>query len=129
MPAFETDGWRLNDGEQLHREAPATFWIPDLEARKILQPGDFVKLIFEFTEVPGVPMPVERMWVIIRERIPGGYIGMLDNEPDFIAQNDYFWIGSELPFEYRHIINIAPGNEESRVAAGGPVSIPWDRST
>jgi uncharacterized protein YegJ (DUF2314 family) len=25
---------------------------------------------------------VERMWVIVRERTPTGYIGMLDNEPN-----------------------------------------------
>jgi hypothetical protein len=78
--------------------------------------------------VPGAPDPVERMWVIIHERIPGGYIGMLDNKSSFIAENEYFWVGSEVPFEYRHIINIAPANEESRAAARGPVSIPWDRS-
>ncbi len=128
MPAFETDGWRLNDGEQLHREAPATFEIPDIELRKILQPGDFVKLIFEFDEVPGAPDPVERMWVIIREKISGGYIGMLDNTPSFIAENKYFWVGSELPFEYRHIIDVLPGDKKSRATAQGPVSIPWDRT-
>jgi hypothetical protein len=46
-PDLEKDGCRLHDGEQRNREAPETFLIPDLALRKILQPGDFAKLIFE----------------------------------------------------------------------------------
>ena len=45
-PDFETDGWCLDDGEERHREAPDTFWIPDLEMRRVLRRGDFAKLIF-----------------------------------------------------------------------------------
>lgn len=127
-PSFETDGWRLIDGEQRHREAPATFEIPDLALRKILRPGDFVKLIFEIM-VEGGDTAVERMWVIIREQIPGGYIGMLDNTPGEIGQNDRFWVGSELPFDYRHVIDVSHGDEKSVAMARAPVPIPWDRST
>jgi hypothetical protein len=68
------------------------------------------------------------MWVIVRERTPGGYIGMLDNEPDSISENNSFWLGTEVPFEYRHIITVEHGNAESIATAKAPVPIPWDRS-
>jgi hypothetical protein len=67
--------------------------------------------------------------VIIREQIPGGYVGMLVNQPDAIAENDRFWVGSELPFDYRHIIAVSHGNKESIAAAMAPAPIPWNRST
>jgi uncharacterized protein YegJ (DUF2314 family) len=78
-PDFIKDAWCLLDGEQRHREAPTTFEIPELALRKILQPGDFAKLMFKIA-VEGEEK-VERMWVIIRERTPSGYIGMLNNTP------------------------------------------------
>jgi hypothetical protein len=68
------------------------------------------------------------MWVIIRERTASGYIGMLNNEPDSIPENDRLWLGTELPFEFRHIIAVDYGNEESIMLARAPVPIPWDRS-
>lgn len=52
------------------------------------------------------PVAVERMWVVVRERTASGYLGVLDNEPDSIAENDEFWVGTELPFGPQHIINI-----------------------
>jgi hypothetical protein len=127
-PSFESDGWQLLDGEQRHRESPKTFEIPDLALRKILDVGDFAKLMFEMMVGPEGKTAVARMWVIIREQIPGGYIGMLDNEPGAIAKNDRFWAGSELPFEYRHIIAVDHGDEKSVAIARAPVPIPWDRS-
>lgn len=127
-PDLEKDGWCLHDGEQINREAPQTFLIPDLALRKILQPGDFAKLIFEIA-VEGEEYPaVERMWVIIRKRTDSGYIGMLDNQPDAISANDSFWLGTEIPFDYRHIIAVCHGNEASLALAKVPVPIPWDRA-
>src|SRR4051812_14640546 len=128
VPDFENDGWCLDDGEQRHREAPATFLIPNLELRKILQPGDFAKLIFKIA-VEGDDEPIfERMWVIIRERTPDGYVGVLDNKPGGIPENDRLWLGTELPFDFRHIIAVEHGTEQSRAAASAQVPIPWDRS-
>ncbi|MCG7347883.1 hypothetical protein [Sphingomonas sp. ACRSK] len=49
---------------------------------------------------------VERMWVLVRKRTANGYLGVLDNEPDAIAENNEFWLGSELPFTAKHVINI-----------------------
>jgi hypothetical protein len=127
-PDFKKDGWCLDDGEERHRAAPKTFLIPDLAVRKLLQPGDYAKLIFEIAVEDDEYPSVERMWVIVRERTANGYVGMLDNEPNSIAENDQFWLGTELPFEYRHIISVRPGNEESIAAAKARVPIPWDRS-
>jgi hypothetical protein len=128
-PSFVRDGWCLEDGEKLHREAPATFHIPDLALREILQPGDLAKLIFRIAVEDDEHGAVERMWVIIRERVPGGYVGMLDNDPDSIAKNDRFWCGAELPFEYRHIIAVSHADETTTALAKAPVPIPWDRSS
>jgi hypothetical protein len=98
-PDFVKDGWCLEDGEELHREAPATFFIPDLALRMLLQPGDLAKLIFKIAVEGDEYGAVERMWVIVRERTPTGYVGMLDNEASSISENGQFWRGTELPFE------------------------------
>ena len=106
-PDFDVDGWCLEDGEQRHREAPATFHIPSRRVREHLKPGDFAKLIFRIAvDNTSEPERVERMWVIVRECHPDGYVGTLDNEPSAIQQNDTFWLGTELPFEPRHIIAV-----------------------
>jgi len=126
-PNFEKDGWCLDDAEQIHEDSPHTFFIPELALRKILRPGDFAKLIFRISVGGDEPVSVERMWVIVRECIPGGYMGMLNNEPDAISENDEFWVGTELPFEYRHIIAVDHANDESRALATSPAPIPWTR--
>ena len=53
---------------------------------------------------------------------------MLDNEPTLIGQNDRLWVGSELPFDCRHIIAVQPGDESSAALAKAPAPIPWVRS-
>ena len=127
-PDFDVDGWSLDDGEERHREAPTTFWIPALSDRQALQKGDWAKLIFRIAVGNSdEPVSVERMWVIVRERVPGGYIGMLDNEPDAISENEEFWVGAELPFQYRHIIGIEKRTEKSITLADAPPPIPWRR--
>jgi len=120
-PDYARDGWCLEDGKDYHRAAPTTFHIPDLELRRLLQPGDLAKLIFKIAIEGDERGAVERIWVIVRERTPTGYIGMLDNEPDSIAKNDQFWLGTEFPFEYRHIIAVAPDDETSIALAKAPV--------
>ena len=113
-PDIEVNGWCLEDGEAYHRETPDTFWIPDRSSRENLQPGDLAKLIFRISvDNPDEPSAVERMWVVVRERIPGGYLGVLDNDPDAIAENDVLWSGVELPFAARHVININARDDNS----------------
>lgn len=123
------DRWCLEDGEQQHREAPTTFLIPDLEVRRGLQPGDFAKLIFKIAmDDEEEPESVERMWVIVRERVRGGYFGVLNNQPATISENDQLWVGTELPFEPRHSISAQHANRESMAIASSSPPIPWDRT-
>lgn len=121
-PDFEHDGWCLEDGEELHREAPETFWLPELKDRQSLQPGDLVKLIFRISvDNEEEPVAVERMWVIMRERVGEHYLGILDNDPYAIEENEEFWSGIELPFAPRHVIDI----DRADVAeASQPVPLP-----
>jgi hypothetical protein len=129
IPDFKTDGWSLENGEEYHREAPDSFFIPDLEVRQILQPGDFAKLIFRIAVADeSEPEAYERMWVIVRERTSGGYLGILASEPDSIEQNDEFWLGTELPFEPKHIIAVDHANSESIETAKQPPGVPWRRA-
>lgn len=81
-PDFDVDGWCLESGEERHRENSHTFWIPDHEDRERLRQGDLAKLIFRINvNNEEEPEAIERMWMIVRDRIPEGYIGVLDNDP------------------------------------------------
>ncbi len=127
-PDFEIDGWCLEDGEERHRAAPETFHIPDEELRSGLEPGEFAQLIFRIAlDNDKEPESVERMWVIVRERTATGYMGVLDNQPATVVENDTFWVGTELPFEPRHIISARPANAASDEIARMPAPIPWVR--
>jgi hypothetical protein len=113
-PDFELDGWCLEDGEAIHREAPKTFWIPDQARREGLQAGDLAKLIFRISVADkDEPVAVERMWVVVRERLSGSYLGILDNDPYAITENDDLWSGVEIPFAARHIIDVRPRDEDT----------------
>jgi hypothetical protein len=126
-PDFETDGWCLEDGEARHAEAPATFQIPPIGERERLAPGDLAKLIFRIA-LDGQEEPAfERMWVLVRERAGGAYLGLLDNDPAAIAENDALWSGVELPFAPRHVIDIRPGDAASRAAAAREPRRRWGR--
>lgn len=125
-PSYDLDGWELGDGEAMHAAAPAIFEIPSAEARSSLQAGDYAKLVFRIlVESEEEPVSVERMWVIVRERVDGGYLGILDNEPDAIAENDDLWVGTELPFQPRHVIDILSGNAASVALAEAKPRKPW----
>ncbi len=127
-PDLDLDGWCLEDGEALHREAPDTFWLPDLERREALQPGDLAKLVFRISvDNADEPIAVERMWVLVRERVGSRYLGVLDNDPYAIEENDELWSGVELPFSPRHVIDIYPADEATRAQAAQPPLREWAR--
>jgi len=99
--------WDLDDGEELHREAPATFWMPAEQRRQSLVKGDLVKLIFQMTvrdrATGKETLEAERMWVIVEGRDGDRYHGILDNDPyctrDLVS-------GAAVMFERRHVIQI-----------------------
>jgi hypothetical protein len=127
-PDFEVDGWCLEDGEDLHAEAPATFWLPDLEQREQLQPGDLAKLVFRISvDNDEEPVAVERMWVLVRERAGEHYFGVLDNDPYAVEENDELWSGVELPFAARHVGDIDPADEATRAKAEETPRRAWPR--
>ena len=126
MPDFEVDGWCLEDGEARQAANPERFVIPPPDVRHGLWVGDFAQLIFRIAvEDEEYPEEFERMWVIVREVSEDGYIGILDNEPGSVAENDDFWCGIDLPFEARHVIDAREGNEESVGIAAVPAKRPW----
>ncbi len=92
--------------------APTTFTIPNAIARNSLQPGDFAKLMFEIRRGEE-DLVVERMRVLVTARREFGYVGILDNDPREIAENDELWSGTELPFKSRHVIAIQPRDAAS----------------
>tara|TARA_R110000787_G_C13179494_1_gene421674 strand:+ start:166 stop:561 length:396 start_codon:yes stop_codon:yes gene_type:complete len=127
-PDLQIDGWCLEDGEVYHADAPSTFWIPEREDRENLQPGDLVKLIFQISlDDPDEPIAVERMWVLVRERLPEGFLGLLDNDPSAIGENDEFWSGIELPFQTRHVIDIDRGDNSTLALALREPRRSWSR--
>jgi hypothetical protein len=99
--------WELDDGEEINREAPSTFWIPAAERRAALAEGNIVKLIFRMTlrhpETGEELVEVERMWVIVEGRDGGTYRGQLDNDPHCTSD---FTSGAAVEFEPRHVIQI-----------------------
>lgn len=91
----------LGDGEELHRSAPDTFWIPSAEERATLQPGQTVKLAFHQRWLS--PSCAERMWVTIVRRDAGGYVGRLANEPESITA---LQLGDVVRFTMKNVIKI-----------------------
>ena len=127
-PSSELDGWDLDNGEEYHAAAPATFWIPPRSERENLQVGDYAKLIFRISlDSEDDPCSVERMWVLVRGRIGDCYFGILDNEPDGIEENEELWLGTELPFRAEHVINIIAADKESVDLARRPPRRAWPR--
>jgi hypothetical protein len=81
VPSLDDDGWQLESAVARHREAPATFEIPDEETRTRLVPECDAKLIFTM-RLPNGREVVERMWVQITGYTSIGYAGVLNNEPE-----------------------------------------------
>ena len=61
----------------------------------------------------GLERGVERMWVIIKRRLPGLYVGVLDSEPQSIEPDPRFLVrGMEVVFGPEHIIDISEPSRE-----------------
>ena len=91
----------LDDGEVIHRDNPKSFFIPSRMQRENLLPGELVKLIFRITVGPKTD--IERMWVIVKARTDGAYVGTLDNDPFCTTE---LKSGHEIQFGPEHVIQI-----------------------
>lgn len=112
LATLEEDGWQLDDGDAIAAAYPETFWLPPLEQRQALQPGQIVKLIFRILttdEQDREEQHVERMWVVVTGREGGLYSGDLDNQPYCTEE---MAPGMPLWFEARHVINIHSDDED-----------------
>ena len=111
FPTIDADYWTLVSGEDRHRAAPDTFWIPPLDERQGLQVGDAAKLIFEIEsadEDGQISSEYERMWVVVSEVTPPYFIGRLTNRPADLDEGSGFYLtlDVEVPFLPEHIIDI-----------------------
>lgn len=102
--------WQLESAEARHAAHPQ-FRIPDRAERERLQRGQAAKLLFEIegeTEDGTVERVVERMWVLVAERVGDGYVGILDNQPESLDRSPdvYLTEGAEIPFWPEHVIAI-----------------------
>jgi hypothetical protein len=105
---LDKDGWELISAEDRNASHPDTFQIPAREKRENLAPGDAAKLLFDIeTREEGlvVDRGVDRMWVIVKGRTEGGYIGVLDNSAG-TAENLRLREGDNITFGPEHIAEI-----------------------
>lgn len=103
---IDRDGWELDDAEAIHNEHPTSFWLPPRDARNSLQAQQLVKLIFRIvtTDERGAEeVSIERMWVIVKDRVGDLYIGQLDNDP---YCTDEIQAGMEVCFLPNHVIDV-----------------------
>ena len=121
-PTIEQDGWTLVSAEERHASSPDTFEIPSLTDRAALQPGDGVQLLFDIeTREDGrvIDRGVDRMWVIVRSRRGGGYVGILDSDPGD-AEGLLLRSGSEVHFGPEHVASIDHPPREYILEKYGP---------
>jgi uncharacterized protein YegJ (DUF2314 family) len=117
-----SDGWELISAEDRNAAHPNTFQIPARTKREALAPGEGAKLLFDIeTREKGhvIDRGVDRMWVIVKARIEGGYIGVLDNDPG-IAENVRLREGDVITFGPEHIAEIASPPREYVIEKYGP---------
>lgn len=111
LAVLDQDYWQLRDGEHSAREHPDTFDVPPREVRDNLRRLDLVKLIFDIEgqgENDEVEVRGERMWVLVAERVPPYYIGILVNEPDLVDPSSNFYLrpGCEVLFAPEHVVSV-----------------------
>src|SRR5215510_6255854 len=112
QPNLAEHYWQLESAEARHAAYPEEFSIPTRAERENLRRGQAAKLLFELEgEASGATVDriVERIWVLVVERVGDRYIGVLDNQPLALepAPNVYLVEGAEIPFGPEHVIDIA----------------------
>jgi hypothetical protein len=104
---IEKDGWALLSTDE-HQNAHPGFLLPSISARASVAVGQAVKLLFDIeTRENGqvIDRGVDRMWVIVRCRLKGRYVGVLDSDPGR-AENLSLRPGDEIVFGPEHVTDI-----------------------
>lgn len=135
LPTLDADGWELRSADAAHAQNPTTFWIPSLEHRKALQPGQAVKLLFDI-RVPGdddgMEPSGERMWIVVSNRIGNRYIGRLVTQPASLEDHEdhYLQVGAVIPFGVEHVTDIDdPPEGYARSILATPPTRYWSTDT
>jgi hypothetical protein len=122
LATIREDGWQLESAEARHAANPDTFWIPARDQRERLQSGDGAKLLFQIQSAAGstgVERGVERLWVIVRRRVDGGYVGVLDSTPASTDAASSLARGCDVGFAPEHIADISAPPREYVIAHYG----------
>lgn len=102
------DGWALVSAEVRHEEHPESFPIPDRTERENLKAGDAAKLLFDIETREGgrvTDRGVDRMWVIVKRREGGNYVGVLESNPG-VTEGLNLRPGTEVLFGSEHVADI-----------------------
>jgi hypothetical protein len=102
-PGRVYDRWHLESGVKRNREHPETFQIPGEEEKQAIEPGVFVKLMFDTTNIWGRRNWGERMWVKVIAIKKRHIVGELSNQPIGIPR---LVPGDQMKFRRHHIIDI-----------------------
>jgi hypothetical protein len=108
MATMEIDGWTLVSAEERHEQHPDAFMIPSRDERENLKSGDAAKLLFDIETREGgriIDRGVDRMWVIVKRRVDGNYVGVLGSDPG-TADGLRLHPGMELLFGPEHVAEI-----------------------
>jgi hypothetical protein len=109
------DRWHLASGVKRNHEHPQTFWIPDEQAKRAIEPGVFVKLMFDTFDLWGRRNWGEGMWVEVVAIRRRHIVGVLRNQPIGIPRLDW---GDQVKFKLDHIIDICCGADALSEPAG-----------
>lgn len=102
--------WGVANGVAMNAQYPDTFWVPSAEEIGTLEPGDFVKLMFE-SKGPTHDFDGggERMWVRITKIRGDRFEGTLANQSVCFGHLDW---GKRIKFSQQHIIDYDSDDEK-----------------
>jgi len=107
LPTLKDNQYCLEGGEGFQRKYPNSFFIPSLKKRNNIVTGNYVMLIFKMTVIDDeIDYSIERMWVLVKERVKDFYLGTLNNDPCCLV---HIKCGDDVVFKADHIIKITDG--------------------
>lgn len=93
--------YELVDGVERNRAHPTTFNIPSLEQKRMIGPGDFVKVGFVLKRQKG-NVTVERIWLEVTAVLDDVIVGTIANTPEYLDAK----FGDVVRGERRHVLQI-----------------------